>query len=93
MKPGSFSQQTMYQIRIRQTLNRPVTDFVIPVSVEPQENGETLLVGQFADQPALRGFLNQLWDLNFTVLLVEQIDTSESRSPLQRMIDQTRRPT
>lgn len=92
MKPGSFSQQTMYQIRIRQTLNRPVTDFVIPVSVEPQENGETLLVGQFADQPALRGFLNQLWDLNFTVLLVEQIDTSESRSPLQRMIDQTRRP-
>jgi hypothetical protein len=42
-------------------------------SVHTLENDGTLLIGQFADQSALRGFLDQLWNLNFTILSVERI--------------------
>ena len=45
------------------------------------QNGETMLVGQFTDQSALRGFLDQLWDLNLTVLSVEVVDNQTHRDP------------
>jgi hypothetical protein len=64
----------MYRIRLKGALDRSVADWFGDITVIPQENGETLLVGQFVDQPALRGFLDQLWNLNFTVLSVERIE-------------------
>ena len=79
MKPGSFGQQMIYRIKIRQLLDHPLAEFIVPVSIEPLADGGTLLRGSFADQSALRGFLNQLWDLNFTVLLVEQMENRERR--------------
>jgi hypothetical protein len=38
------------------------------------EDGKTLLVGPFVDQSALRGLLNQLWNLNITVISVDKIE-------------------
>jgi hypothetical protein len=64
----------MYRIRLKGALDRSVADWFGDITITPQENGETLLVGQFVDQPALRGFLDQLWNLNFTVLSVERIE-------------------
>jgi len=74
MKPGSIGQQMIYRIKIRQTLDYPLAEFIVPVSIELLADGGTLLSGPFADQAALRGFLNQLWDRNFTILLVEQLE-------------------
>lgn len=68
------TQRVMYRVKIRETLRQPITDFMSGFHVETLENGETLLVGLFTDQAALRGFLNQMWDRNCTVLLVEQLE-------------------
>jgi hypothetical protein len=63
-----------YRIRVTETLDRQFTDWLGNLTIFPQENGETLLVGTFSDQPALRGFLDQLWNLNITVITVERIE-------------------
>ena len=68
------ARENTYCIRLKGTLERSIGDWFGNITITPQENGETLLVGQFADQPALRGFLDQLWNLNFTILSVEMVD-------------------
>lgn len=74
------SPSNIYHIRIQETINAScaaffsVTDWLEEFTLSPGENGETLLVGQFADQAALRGLLDHLWNLNFTILSVERLD-------------------
>jgi hypothetical protein len=69
-----------YHIRLKGRVNSSsaalfsAAGWLDEITFVPQGNGQTLLVGRFADQPALRGFLDQLWNLNFTVLSVERID-------------------
>ena len=67
-------QSNTYRIRVKETLDRHLTDWIGHLTLIPQENGETILVGSFTDQPALRGFLDQLWNLNITVITVERIE-------------------
>jgi hypothetical protein len=45
------------------------------VSVERAKDGEpvTTLAGPVEDQPALRGILNRLWDLNLKLASVERV--------------------
>jgi hypothetical protein len=68
----------IYHIRVRETLDPQFSGWLEDLTLVPQENGETLLVGTFADQPALRGFLEQLWNLNITIISVERIEKNES---------------
>lgn len=70
-------QGNTYCIRLKGILNRSITDWFGDITILSQENDETLLVGPFADQAALRGFLDQLWNLNFTILSVERIEDGE----------------
>ena len=35
----------------------------------------TLFTGPIADQAALRGILNKLWDLNLTLISVSRVET------------------
>jgi hypothetical protein len=69
--------QTIYQIRIKGIVNRSIASLIDDLSILPQENNVTLLVGTFIDQPALRGLLDHLWNLNLTILSVERISPSE----------------
>ena len=55
-------------------MDRHFADWLNNLTILPQVNGETLLIGTFTDQPALRGFLDQLWNLNVTVITVERIE-------------------
>jgi hypothetical protein len=64
---------TTYQIRIKGIVNRSIANLLEDMLILPQESNETLLVGTFIDQPALRGLLDQLWNLNLTILSVERI--------------------
>ena len=66
--------ESTYRIKIQGRIGSSFTDCFGKISVIPQENNETLLIGQFADQAALRGVLDQLWNLNFTVLYLERIE-------------------
>ncbi len=72
MQNQKTNQKDTYRIRAKGTLLRSITDTFSEITVTPLENGETLFAGQFADQPALRGFLDQLWNLNFTILYLER---------------------
>jgi hypothetical protein len=79
MDQTSITQKTIYHIRLKEVLDRSKIDWFGDISITPLENGETLLVGQFADQSALRGFMNQLWNLNFTVLYMERIENEHPK--------------
>jgi hypothetical protein len=73
MEQNKSYQSTTYRILVKETLDHHITDWYGDLTIIPQENGETLLVGSFSDQPALRGFLEQLWNINITVITVERI--------------------
>ena len=73
MIQNKSNQGSRYRIKLKGVLSSSTTEWFGAISIFPQENGETVLVGWFADQPALRGFLDQLWNLNFTLLSVERI--------------------
>jgi hypothetical protein len=74
MDKNHTNPSTTYRIRVKETLDHRFADWIADMVLLPQENGETLLVGSFPDQPALRGFLDQLWNLNITVITVERIE-------------------
>lgn len=72
------NQGNIYQIKVKETLNPASMNWFGDVTVAAQENGETLLSAKFADQPALRGFLDQLWNRNFTILYLERIENEHT---------------
>lgn len=75
MKQKTFSDQDIvYQIKTRGSLD---PDWLICFDgLSAVFDGEiTAVSGVFADQVALRGLLNCLWDLNLTVLSVAQEDS------------------
>jgi len=37
------------------------------------------LIGKFTDQAALRGFLDSLWNLNFSIISVEKIKNGKDQ--------------
>jgi hypothetical protein len=57
-------------------LDRSTTEWFGEMNITSQEHGETLLTGWFADQSALRGFMDRLWNLNLTVLYLERLQNS-----------------
>ncbi|HLO30895.1 MAG TPA: hypothetical protein VK249_17245 [Anaerolineales bacterium] len=82
MNEKKTNPTSIYRIKIQGALKSPLADWLGDLQIIPQEGGATLLVGHFADQPALRGLLDQLWNLNFVLLSVERIENqSEQHSP------------
>lgn len=73
MEEKNASQVQTYRIRVKETLDSHLADWLGDLAIIPLDDGETMLVSTFADQPALRGFLDQLWNLNITVITVERI--------------------
>lgn len=45
------------------------------------EGDSTTLTGPVADQAALRGILGSIWDLNLTVIAVEQVTEGADPTP------------
>ena len=73
METNGTSHDNLYQIKVRESLDPARTKLFSGRTVIILENGGTLLTGSFPDQSALRGFLDQLWNLNFTVVSVEKV--------------------
>ena len=78
MDSKARDQGTTYRIMVKGTAMRSLVDWLGDIQVVPGEHGETLLVGSFTDQAALRGLLDQLWNLNFTILSLERIENEHS---------------
>lgn len=73
MEIPKTDQGSAYQIKIKETLDPASMDWFNGLTITPLEKDGTLLSGFFPDQSALRGFLTQLWNLNFTIQSVAQI--------------------
>lgn len=80
MEQSPFIQSATFRIRVKEALDSSMVDWFGEIAITPQENGETLLVGQFVDQAALRGFMDRLWNLNFTILYMERIEREPIKS-------------
>jgi hypothetical protein len=68
---------SIFRIRIKGVLDPCIAERFGEISILPQEKDETVLVGRFPDQSALRGLLDQLWNRNLKILAVEQVETPE----------------
>ncbi len=62
-----------YQIQVQGRIDEGWSDWFSGMIVT-FEGGVTTLTGPVADQPALRGMLCKLWDLNLTLISAVQID-------------------
>ena len=70
-------KRTLYKIKIQGPPDHFTALWNGNISILRSEKDETLLACQLLDQAALRGFLNQLWNLNFTILTVEGIENMD----------------
>ena len=74
MESKQINQTNTYCIRVKERLDHRIIDSFGELVLTPLDDGKTLLVGPVIDQSALRGLLNQLWNLNITVISVDKID-------------------
>ena len=70
------SNQHCYQITLEGCLDDRWADWFDGLTMTTwQRDGDiTLLIGSVADQAALRGLLNQIWDFNLALISVERLD-------------------
>ena len=69
-------QPILYQIRIGSHLGSQWTDWFEGMTITREENGETILTGQVADQAQLHGLLKKIRDLGITLISISPIDPS-----------------
>ena len=76
----SMSEQSCdqhhYQITLEGQLDDHWADWFDGLTITTKiDNGNvTILTGPIADQAALRGLLNQIWDINLTLIAVERLN-------------------
>lgn len=63
-----------YSIKLKETVVPSSLDWLSGLTITPLEDGGSLVVGWFPDQSALRGLCEHLWNFNFTIQSVEQIE-------------------
>jgi hypothetical protein len=68
----------VYEILVQGKLDRDWSDWLdgLSIAMEDADGGETItrLTGLVADQPALRGILTRVWDLNLVILSIRQLE-------------------
>lgn len=71
----------IYQIKIKGHLDRRWTEWFGGLSITLEDNGETLLTGQVADQAALYGLLRKVRDLGLPLISVTRAQTDQIDGP------------
>lgn len=75
------NQPMIYQIRIKGHLGPQWQDWFDGMTMALEENGETVLTGHVADQPALHGLLKRVRDLGMNLISVNQMYPDEGGAP------------
>ena len=65
-------QSLTYEIRVKGNLGPEWSSWFDGFTITTEDDGETILVGQVADQPALHGLLAKIQNLGLTLVRVEQ---------------------
>ena len=73
----AFNQRASYEIRVKGNLTPQWADWFDGFTFHPQENDETVLTGQVADQPALHGLLAKIRNLGLPLLSVKLVERDE----------------
>jgi hypothetical protein len=63
---------SVYRITVQEKLDNEWSDWLEGATIK-NSSDRTTLISPIIDQPALRGILNRMWDLNLTVLSVNRI--------------------
>jgi hypothetical protein len=70
-KKDNCQPVSLYQITIQGNLGSNWFGWFDRMAITSPENSNvTILSGEIADQPKLRGILTKLWDLNLTIISV-----------------------
>ncbi len=67
---------TIYEIRVKGHLDRAWSEWFDGLEITNQENGEALLLGDIADQAALRGLPIRVRDLGLPLVAVRSVGPS-----------------
>jgi hypothetical protein len=71
-----------YEIRVQGELDQSWTPYFNDLRITPTFSNKspvTTLIAPVIDQPALRGLLCKLWDLNLTLISVRQLEAGYSK--------------
>ena len=74
----SSKEWGLYQIKIAGTLDPSWSEWLGGLQIKTESHDQnpplTILTGQISDQTILRGILCKIWDLNFRIMSVCQIE-------------------
>ncbi len=73
MTTQRFEQAAVYEIRIQGHLSAHRAEWFEGMEMHSLENGETVLRGMLADQPALFGVLSRIRDAGIPLLEVKRV--------------------
>lgn len=73
-------QPVIYQIRIKGHLGHQWTNWFEGLIITQEDNGETMLTGQVADQATLHGVLRKVRDLGTPLISVTRVKTNKEKS-------------
>lgn len=76
MRTDRNDPRTIYEIQVQGELDRSWESYFNDLALTLARRGGspiTTLTGSVADQPALRGVLCKLWDLNLTLISVRRV--------------------
>lgn len=69
---------SLYKIRVEGILDTGWADWLSGFKIKVEENDDgkhfTIFTGQISDQAALRGLLNRMWDMNFSLVSVNKLN-------------------
>jgi hypothetical protein len=70
------SRLAMYQIRVEGKLDEAWSDWLngVLIELESEVPPVTSLTGEITDQASLRGLMNQIWDLNLSLISVKRME-------------------
>jgi hypothetical protein len=72
----------IYQIRIIGNLDEGWSDWFGGLQIETMSDRETCITGLVADQAALHGILNRIFDLGLVLISVRRIDDTPQDGPI-----------
>lgn len=80
MKDNNATKESIiYEIKVRGALDGSWSDWFNGMMIN-YANGITTLKGKVKDQSILRGMLTKIWDLNLTLISINQVNESEDQS-------------
>jgi len=71
----------IYRIKVKGHLDRRWMEWFGGLTITLEDNGETLLTGQVADQAALHGLLRKVRDLGLPLISVTRVQTDQIDGP------------